>query len=198
MGGAVVAAHLPLLAVPHGVRAVAEFFKTSQEIAAGNVVNDPFYDYSLRRVIALCADVSPTFLSLISVVVVCGYVAVTVLQKSRYRVSGDGLSLLCCVQVLCAIPVMMIVSPLIWFHHVVWLFPVLVALWSFGGSCYTRFCARASYLCIAPLLYLHVYTRNFTDMSVWYIKAIPLLVIGSCGVTLTLVIFRRWQDSELA
>lgn len=54
------AAHLPLMLYPNGLATIQSFLSTVGEIAAGQVVKDPFYDYSLRHFAPFFIDAPAT------------------------------------------------------------------------------------------------------------------------------------------
>jgi alpha-1,2-mannosyltransferase len=175
--GAIITAHLPLAMFPKGLQSLPEFLITTREIASGHVVNDPFYDYSIRRVASLCVDAPALIFSCFTLIIICVYLALTVRQTRRVKsekTSGDAQ---CSVQMLSAIPIMMLASPLVWFHHLIWLFPVLATICSLGSPSRIRYSAVGLYLLLAPLLYVHVFVRNFTSLSDIAVKTLPVCVI---------------------
>ncbi len=190
---ALIAAHLPLLAFPSGLKPIQEFLTTTREITSGHVVNDPNYDYSLRRVVSLFADAPATVLSGLSVVVVLIYLFMTVRGKRECSSSNGSCDVLCGMQMLSAIPIMILASPLVWFHHLIWLFPVLVLIQQSSTNRVIRLAALGSYLLLAPLLYVHVYIRHFTSLPELLVKPMPLLI--TC-LSYALIAFARSRTEK--
>lgn len=189
----VIAAHLPLCFYPDGLQAIPDFVRTTGEIAVGDVVNDPFYDYSLRRVVTFFLDVPPVVFTGLTALVGLLYVAVVaayVRASPRDRAdTGPLLGL----ELLLGIPVMIVVSPLIWNHHLIWLFPVLMVLIFASRSPTTALCGRLMYVGLAPLLYVHVFIRNNLHYGESLIKPLPLL--ASClSAALLISVMRRFSD----
>lgn len=181
-------AHLSLLIFPRGVQSIPEFIKTTGEIASGQVVDDPFYEYSIRRVLSLFFGTPAITISGLMLLVILIYLVLTVRQNRQLKAPTNSIDALCALQMLNAIPIMLLASPLIWFHHLIWLFPVLVTIRTLGQSPTVRRTAIGLYLLLAPLLYLHVAIRNLTGYSDGYIKSLPVLVIGLSYLLLHLTI----------
>jgi alpha-1,2-mannosyltransferase len=171
-----IAAHLPLLLYPNGLQAIYEFLRTTGEIAAGDVVNDPYYDYSFRRIVSMFIELAPQTLSLISLGLLALFVIDTLRGKGSCAAQQGASERLCALQMVGAIPIMMMISPLLWFHHLVWLFPVLIIAAARAPSAAVRRSAWCCYLALAPLLYVHVYIRHFTDLNELIIKPLPVLL----------------------
>jgi len=170
----IIAAHLPLCFYPAGLQAIPDFVRTTSEIAVGDVVNDPFYDYSLRRVITFFTDVPPVVFTGLAVLVAFSYlVIVAAYVRASQRDSGDTGPMLG-LELLLGIPVMLVVSPLIWNHHLIWLFPVLMVLIFAASSQATALCGRLIYVGLAPLLYVHVFIRNNLHYGEGLVKPLPL------------------------
>jgi alpha-1,2-mannosyltransferase len=173
-----IAAHLPLLLYPDGLQAIPEFLRTTNEIARGNVVNDPYYDYSLRRVMLMLFEAPAQFLSLISLGLLVLFLLDTARQQRSHANTHQACDRLCALQMLGAIPVMMMISPLLWFHHLVWLLPVLLVAATNTPSTFMRKASWCCYLALAPVLYIHVFIRHFTNLSELLIKPLPFLIIA--------------------
>ena len=172
----ILAAHLPLCLYPHGLQAIPDFIRTTGEIAVGDVVNDPFYDYSLRRVVTFFVDVPAVvftgFAALVGLTYVAVVAAYTTASSREHADTGPMLGL----ELLLGIPAMIIVSPLIWNHHLVWLFPVLMVLIFASSSSMSALCGRLMYVTLAPLLYVHVFIRNNLHYGESLVKPLPLFI----------------------
>ena len=173
------AAHLPLILYPNGLATIQSFLSTVGEIAAGRVVNDPFYDYSLRHFVPFFIDAPATLFFVFSLSLITAYL-VLLFRMSRLPVNGAPQSLsrdlLCAFQLLSGIPIMIITSPLVWFHHLVWLFPPLAVVIFLGKTAFVRGTGRLIYIILAPLLYVHVFIRHWEQPGEWLIKTLPLLL----------------------
>ncbi len=196
--GAGIAAHLPLLAYQNGLHAIPEFIATTREIASGHVVNDPNYDYSLRRVVSMFMEASPSLLSACSLGMMLLFLLVTALQQRNSTSLSRESDTLCGLQMVSAIPVMMLISPLVWFHHLVWLFPVFLITKACSASAIIRCVAVGSYILLTPLLYVHVFIRHFTDLGEWIIKPVPILITALSYVLVTVTLSRRTQAQRSA
>jgi hypothetical protein len=172
----IMTAHLPLCLYPHGLQAVPDFIRTTGEIAVGDVVNDPFYDYSLRRVVTFFVDVPSVVFTGLAAVVSVAYLAVVAAYVRASLNSNDHAGPLRGLELLLGIPVMIIISPLVWNHHLIWLFPVLMTLIFAASSTTTALCGRLMYVGLAPLLYVHVFIRNNLHYGESLVKPLPLLV----------------------
>ena len=173
------AAHLPLMLYPNGLATIQSFLSTVGEIAAGQVVKDPFYDYSLRHFAPFFVDAPATLFLVFSLSLITAYL-VLLFRMSRIPVNGAPQSLshdlLCAFQLLSGIPIMIITSPLVWFHHLVWLFPPLAAVMFLCKTAFIRGSGRLIYIILAPLLYVHVFIRYWEQPGEWIIKTLPLLL----------------------
>ena len=173
------AAHLPLMLYPNGLATIQSFLSTVGKIAAGQVVKDPFYDYSLRHFAPFFVDAPATLFLVFSLSLITAYL-VLLFRMSRRSVNGAPQSLsrdlLCAFQLLSGIPIMIITSPLVWFHHLVWLFPPLAAVMFLGKTAFIRGSGRLIYIILAPLLYVHVFIRHWEQPGEWIIKTLPLFL----------------------
>lgn len=193
---ALIAMHLPLLTFPKGVESLHEFLLAMRAIASGQVVNDPNYDYSMRRVVALFADLPAGDLSSLLPLLGLLYLGVTAWQRRQGAAVPGGSERLCAAQILSAVPIMMLVSPLLWFHHLIWLFPVLFFVHQAAVDRSVRWLVFGLYVVLAPLLYVHVYFRHFTSAPEWVIKPLPLLITGVSYVLVACIISRVFKDSK--
>lgn len=186
--------HLPLLFYPNGLHTIPEFLRTTAEIASGHVVNDPYYDYSLRRVVTFFVEAPASLFSGLSLALILGYGAV-LMQSRRPGPLGDSGRLLCALQIFLGIPIMVVASPLVWFHHLIWLFPPVATLMLCGTSRALSLGGRLAYLALAPLLYMHVFVRYWVQAGEGLVKALPVFLSGI--VCCLLAAFLREEDRML-
>ena len=147
------AAHLPLMLYPNGLATIQSFLSTVGEIAAGQVVKDPFYDYSLRHFAPFFVDAPATLFFVFSLSLITAYL-VLLFRMSRLPVNGAPQSL----------------------SRDLWLFPPLAAVMFLGKTPFIRGSGRLIYIILAPLLYMHVFIRNWEQPGEWIIKTLPLLL----------------------
>lgn len=188
--GAGVVAHLPLLLYPNGIQAIPEFVAASKLITAGDLVNDPSNDYSLRRLVLLLTELPVFFSSVLSVCIIGIFALVTAWQRRLHSQGASEIAGLCGLQMVSAIPVMMLASPLVWSHHLVWLFPVLLVLKTRTAWSLATWFSVVSYLVLAALLYVHVFIRYYTSYSELFLKPVPIVIICLSYLLLCVILGR--------
>jgi alpha-1,2-mannosyltransferase len=190
----VLLSHLPLLLYPNGLRTIPEFLRTTAEIASGHVVNDPYYDYSLRRVVTFFVEAPASLFSGLSLALILGYGAI-LMQAQRPDAAAEKRRLLCALQIFLGIPIMVVASPLVWFHHLIWLFPPVAAVMLCSANRPLSLAGRAIYLALAPLLYVHVFIRYWVQAGEGLVKALPVILSGL--ICCLLACFVRVESSVL-
>ncbi len=171
-----VAMHLPLMFHPNGMRTVPEFIAVSKLIAAGDVVNDTSNDYSLRRILTVWMGAPSAVATGLSLSLLVLFAIVSVRQRQKLFSCTEASRCLCGLQMVSAIPLMIAVSPLVWFHHLVWLFPVLLIIRARSVSALATCFSTVSYLMLCALLYVQVFVRYRTSCSEWLFKPIPIFI----------------------
>lgn len=180
------AAHIPLLLYPLGITAIPDFINASAAISAGNVVNDPHYEYSIRRVLSLIWSPSVQWVTPLAACVLCVYGAALLYSRWVCRTavsipSGSNgtqrAAALCALEMTAGIGAMLLVSPLLWFHHLIWLFPLVAMISAASTTRSKAIMGRLIYLTLAPLLYVHIAARNSFQMNDWVFKSLPVACI---------------------
>lgn len=155
---------------PRGYQVITDFFQSLKLLATETVINDPFYDYSLKRVYGDEWGLA------LGAAIILMFILVILFIKKQGRLTGDA-------QIACGIPVMIALAPYVWFHHLIWLvIPIAFSYVDLGGSRgrnLLRDIVFVTYLLIVGLsLYIHVILRNQFKLDADWLKLImPILIL---------------------
>ncbi len=104
-------------ASPRGVQVYFDFLNALEVFSSAPLSIDPYYDYGLQKLLGHAAGKYAALLLL-------GIYAVSILALGRSR--GVRNNERVPYGILLGVPIMILISPCIWFHHLLWILPPLV------------------------------------------------------------------------
>jgi hypothetical protein len=104
-------------ASPRGVQVYFDFLNALEVFSSAPLSIDPYYDYGLQKLLGLAAGKYAALLLL-------GIYAVSTIALGRSK--GVQNNERVPYGILLGVPIMILISPCIWFHHLLWILPPLV------------------------------------------------------------------------
>lgn len=167
-------------ASPRGYQVLGDFVGALQSFSSSPLSIDPFYDYSLSKFLGDTAG------KVVSLGLIPLYAVVVYRQLRR----GGGESLVA-QQMILGLPLMVLLSPCVWFHHLLWIVPGIgfaVLLAEREGRGILRGLVIVGAVLLGSSLYAHVVVRHHLGWGEEVVKGtVPLLLLALTGVTVFLM-----------
>ena len=163
---------------PRGFEVLFDFSRALSQFAAQPLSIDPFYDYGIEKLVGN----GPA--KLVGVLFVGFYGAgLFLVQRSKQIPESRKLAF----GIVMGVPIMVLLSPCIWFHHLLWLVPPLTLCFIAWGTSEQLRSYRAPVLSflgsvLGLSLYLHVIARHHLGAGETTMKAlVPVLIFAVFG-----------------
>jgi hypothetical protein len=162
-------------ASPRGVQVIPDFLLALKSFSEAPMSIDPYYDYGLQKLMGMNLG------KIMSLVFAVAYGAALILLRRNHNLS-DRRKLF--FSILLGIPLMVLVSPCVWFHHLLWLVPPLLvgfSLWGYDKELKPFQVPVFLFLAVSLglSLYLHVLARHHFHFGEMGVKVmVPFLIFS--------------------